>query len=293
MPSEAPAQPASQSFMPHTGRALVRALIIAAAPLGLGTVAGTATAQEAASTTVDSIVVEGEDRLTDPQIIGTAGIAVGQTVNYRDIQRAVKNLFRTGQFDDVVVEQRDVNGKLVLAFRVKERPLLERWAVAGTDRISLGTVKDRVRLREARPIDRNAVERARTAIDSLYADRGYYAAQVSVKETPTPSGAVRVVFEVSEGQRVAVGQVAVEGNSRFDDKTISKHMSTRPEGFWWFQKGEYDEERLERDIRERLPQWYAENGQIDFRVLSHELVPDSVTGKALLKTLEKHLSGAP
>ncbi len=283
MPFERPVEPASQSLTPHARRVLVGALLIATALLGLGPGAATAAAQEAASTTVDSIVVEGEGRLTDPQIIGTAGIAVGQSVNYRDIQRAVRNLFRTGQFDDVVVEQRDVNGKLILAFRVTERPLLERWAVTGTDRISLGTVKDRVRLREARPIDRNAVERARTAIDSMYIDRGYYAAQVTVKETATPSGAVRVVFEVSEGQRVAVGQVAIEGNSRFDDKTISKHMGTRPEGFWWFQKGDYDEERLEQDMRERLPRWYAENGQIDFRVLSHELVPDSVTGKALLK----------
>ena len=283
MPFERPVEPASHSQLPARRRVLAGALLIATALLALGPGAAPAAAQAAASTTVDSIVVEGEDRLTDPQIIGTAGIAIGQSVNYRDIQRAVRNLFRTGQFDDVAVEQRDVNGKLILAFRVQERPLLERWAVTGTDRLSLGSVKDRVRLREGRPIDRNEVERARTAIDSMYIDRGYYAAQVTVKETATPSGALRVVFEVSEGQRVAVGQVAIEGNSRFDDKTISKHMATRPEGFWWFQSGDYDEERLELDMRERLPRWYAENGQIDFRVLSHELVPDSVTGKALLK----------
>ena len=259
-------------------RLLAPVLVIGA----LGAVRGLA-AQEAVSTTVDSLAVDGQDRLTATQILGTAGIAVGQSVNYRDVQRAVRNLFRTGQFDDVVVEQREVDGRLVLAFRVKERPILERWAVAGTDRVSLGTVKDRVKIREGRPIDRNGVERARAAIDSLYTDRGFYAARVNVKEIGQPSGALRVVFEVEEGQRVAVGQVVVEGNTRFDDKTVSKHMATRPEGFWWFQKGDYDEEQLERDVRERLPQWYADNGQIDFRVLSHELIPDSVTGKALLK----------
>jgi len=263
-------------------RFLAPGLVAAVALGGLGVVRGLA-AQEAVSTTVDSLAVEGQDRLTATQILGTAGIAVGQSVNYRDVQRAVRNLFRTGQFDDVVVEQRDVDGRLVLAFRVKERPILERWAVAGTDRVSLGTVKDRVKIREGRAIDRNGVERARAAIDSLYTDRGFYAARVNVKEIRQPSGALRVVFEVEEGQRVAVGQLVVEGNTRFNDKTVSKHMATRPEGFWWFQKGDYDEEQLERDVRERLPQWYADNGHIDFRVLSHELIPDSVTGKALLR----------
>ncbi len=240
-------------------------------------------AQVVPSTTVDSITVEGEQRLTDAQVIGTAGIAVGQAVNYRDIQRAVRALFETGQFDDVRVEQREAGEKLVLAFRVTERPLLERWIVTGTSRVSQRSVKDRVRLREGRPIDRNALERGRQAIDSLYSDRGYYAARVEVKELPQPSGAVRVVFAVSEGQRVAVSQVVVDGNTAFSDKTVSKNMSTKPEGFWWFQKGEYEEERLERDVRERLPRWYAEKGHIDFRVLEHDLFPDSTTGKALLR----------
>jgi outer membrane protein assembly factor BamA len=78
---------------------------------------------------VDSIVVEGNARLTPSQIIGTAGLVVRQPVNYRDIQRAITNLFRTGQFDDVVVEQRTAGDKLVLALKVKERPVLEHWAV--------------------------------------------------------------------------------------------------------------------------------------------------------------------
>ncbi len=278
---DAPAAPAPEYATRRMIRLAGWSLLLAA--VGWLVPGRTLQAQEPASTRVDSLLVEGQNRLTEAQILGTAGIAVGQSVNYRDVQRAVRNLFRTGQFDDVTVEQREVGGRLILAFVVTERPILERWAVAGADRISVGAVKDRVQLREGRPIDRNGVERARNAIDSLYTDRGFYAAKVEVKEIRQPSGALRLVFDIEEGQRVAVGQVVVEGNTRFSDKAVSKHMATRPEGFWWFQRGDYDEERLERDLRERLPKWYAENGQIDFRVLSHELLPDSVTGKALLK----------
>jgi outer membrane protein insertion porin family len=231
---------------------------------------------------VDSIVVEGNSRLTPSQIIGTAGLVVRQPVNYRDIQRAITNLFRTGQFDDVVVEQRTAGGKLVLALKVKERPVLERWAVRGVDRLSEGAVKGRVKLVEGRPLDRNAVEQSRASIDSLYKDAGYYAAQVKTLELPQDGGKTRVVFDVNEGSRVAISQVNVEGNKRFKDKTVVGQMSTRPEGFWWFQKGEYDEDKLEQDVREKLPGWYANRGFVDFQVTGDSLAADSAGGKATL-----------
>ena len=60
-------------------------------------------------------------------------------------------------------------------------------------------------------------------------------------------------------------------------------MATRPEGFWWFQKGEYNEEKVEEDIRDRLPRWYADRGYIDFQVLGTRWSPTASRGKAMLK----------
>ncbi len=239
-------------------------------------------AEPVAPPIVDSIAVEGNSRLTLSQIIGTAGLVVRQPVNYRDIQRAITNLFRTGQFDDVLVEQRTVGDKLVLALKVKERPVLERWAVRGTNRVSEGSVKGRVKLVEGRPLDRNAVEQSRASIDSLYKHAGYYAAQIKTLELPQEGGRVRVVFDVNEGSRVSISQVAVAGNRQFSDKSVVGHMTTRPEGFWWFQKGEYDEDKLEQDVREKLPAWYADHGFMDFQVTDDSLEADSTKGKATL-----------
>jgi outer membrane protein insertion porin family len=240
-------------------------------------------AQDPAPQAVDSIVVVGNSRLKTSQIVGTSGIIAHQPINYRDIQRAITSLFRTGQFDDVVVEQRNVGGRLILVIRVKERPVLEKWAVRGVNRVSEGDVKSRVQLTEGRPLDRNAVEQARAGIDSVYKHQGYYASNVKVLQLPQPNGKVRVVFDVDEGKRVAISQVIVDSNKHFSDKAVVKHMSTRPEGFWWFQKGEYDERNVEQDIRERLPGWYADQGYVDFQVTHDSLVSDSAGGKAVLK----------
>ena len=232
---------------------------------------------------VDSIIVKGNERLTAQQVLSSAALAPHQSINYRDIQRGVTALFRTGQFDDVTVEQQTRGGKLFLVITVKERPLLLGWGVRGFDRIAEGTVRDRVKLVNGKPLDRDALERSRAAIDSLYKKQGYYAAQVKATTTEQPNGGVRVVFDIAEGRRVAVSEMEVEGNQAFPDATVVHHMSTKPEGFFWYERGEYSEKKVEDDTRDQLPRWYADHGYIDFQVLGDSLVPDSSTGKALLK----------
>jgi outer membrane protein insertion porin family len=254
--------------------------IVAAAFLLVSAVPVALAAQ--ATPTVDSIAVEGNSRLTASQITGTAGLVVHQPINYRDIQRAITALFRTGQFDDVVAEQRTHGDKLTLVLKVKERPVLRKWTIRGVEKLAEGEVRGRVKVPEARPIDRNAVEQSRAAIDSLYKRAGYYAAEVKTIEIPQDSTGVRLVFDVKEGSRVAIGQVVVDGNKHFGDKDVVKHMATRPEGFWWFQNGEYDERKVDEDVRERLPRWYADNGFVDFQVIHDSLAPDSAGGKAVL-----------
>ena len=232
---------------------------------------------------LDSIAVEGNARLTAQQVIGTSGLVRGQPTNYRDIQRALAALFRTGQFDDVSVRQgEDSTGRVVLVLVVRERPVLTRWAVKGVDRLSERSVKERVKLSEGRPIDRAAVERGRAGIDSMYHAQGYYAARVKVIETAPAPGQMGVVFDVEEGNRVAISQVQVEGNARYNDKTLVKRMATRPEGFFWWQKGQYDDDKLQQDIRERLPGWYGSHGFIDFQVIRDSVSVDSANGKAVL-----------
>ena len=282
-PRDAVRLPAGGVFAQSLRRMQPRCLVIVFAAFWF--VAGPARAQQPtpATTVIDSLVVEGNERVPANQIQSNSGLVTGQPINYRDIQRGVTALFKTGQFDDVTVEQRNVGGKLVLVLKVKERPLLESWSVRGYDRIEEGTIRDQVKLATGRPLDRDAMERSRAAIDSLYKKRGYYAADVKAVTLEQPNKAIRVVFDVAEGRRVAVSEVEVDGNDAFSDGKVVKQMATRPEGFWWFRRGEYDERRVEEDMRDSLPRWYADRGYIDFQGTSDSLVPDSARGKATLR----------
>ncbi len=252
---------------------LLAFLVLAAHPLR---------GQDAGSPPVDSLGVEGNVRLTASQVLGTSGLVLHQPVTYRDIQRAITALYQTGQFDDVRVEQRDDGGKLVLIIVVKERPILSGWSLVGVRQLPEHSVRDRVTLVVGRPLDRTALARSRAGIDSVYADKGFFQARATVSELVQPDGSVQVLFQVLEGNRIAISQITVSGNERFTDKQVAKHMDTSPEGFLWFQKGTYDELKVEEDLRQNLPNFYGSKGMIDFQVVQDTVIPDERTGKATL-----------
>ena len=43
-------------------------------------------------------------------------------------------------------------------------------------------------------------------------------------------------------------------------------MKTRPEGFFWFRKGEFDEDKFAADLGDLLPALYGRHGFIDFQI---------------------------
>ena len=231
----------------------------------------------------DSIAVVGQRRNNPTSIVQISGLQPGHPINYRDVQRAILALYTSGQFDDVQMTQAQVGGKNVLVIHVHERPILARWAVRGVQRLSEHSVRDKVALAEGRPLDPAAVERGRARIDSQYHAQGYYLAQTKALFVyERDSSAVRVIFDITEGNRVAIAQVDFQGNTHFTDAQLAAQMSTSPEGFWWFHSGEYNDDKIGDDLHQKLPSFYGKQGYVDFQVLDDTLVMHEPTGKATL-----------
>src|SRR2546423_13595593 len=194
--------------------------------------------------TPDSVVFRGNQRISEAMLRGDAGIAPGTQLSAGVLQRAIKNLYATGQFEDIATScSVGTNGKAILAFDVKERPVLGEVDVAGPDRLSINSVRDRVDVLVGRPVDPNQVARSVARIDSLYEAEGYPLATVRV-DTAVVNGQLKLTFRVTEGSRLAVSGIDVSGNAALPDKVVVASMQTKPEGFFWWKKGEYDADKL-------------------------------------------------
>lgn len=249
-------------------------------------VATAAAAQDQAGTGAcskpDTVAFRGNSRVSDQALRGDVGISPGSVLNYRVIQRAIKSLYATAQFEDIQVKCEVADGRALLAFNVKERPLLGEVDVTGPDKVALGTVRDQVDNIIGRPVDPAQVARTIARIDSVYASKGYYLARARAETTTVATGA-RVVFVVEEGSRLAVSGVRIDGNKRLSDRELVSAMHTKPEGFFWWKKGEFDDDKYAGDLTERIPQTYGRHGLIDVQVVRDTLVIDRGRGKALVE----------
>lgn len=237
-----------------------------------------------ACATPDSIAVRGASRVRAQSVITDGGLS-RTNITFLAVQRAIRALYATQQFEsvEVVCDQEAVPGRTLVVYEVKERPVLGSITVTGGEAISERTLRDKIDLTIGRPLNPAMVTRSRARIDSTYEVNGYYLANVVIDSVVLADGRIGLTYTVDEGRRLAISGIDIVGNSLVSDKTIVGAMKTKPEGFWFFRKGDYDDDKFVGDLGERIPLLYYRLGFIDARVVGDSLVVDRDHGKGMLR----------
>ncbi|HVH11810.1 MAG TPA: outer membrane protein assembly factor BamA [Longimicrobium sp.] len=232
---------------------------------------------------VDTVEVRGTQRLGADAVRASAGVRTGNVVNAQQVQEVIRRLMATGNFETVQVYVRGAaQGRGALVVDVRERPLVAQIEFVGLRSVSAGTVRDSAGLRENTPLDPQRVATAQKLTRDLLAKRGIQLLGIDTTLTPVENGAVRLTFNVREGNRLTIADIDFTGNTAFSESQLEGAISLKEEGFWWFRGGRYDREAFEEDLRTNLPQFYGSHGYIDFAVVGDTLIVDPETGKARL-----------
>jgi len=241
---------------------------------------------------VGTITIEGNARVQDSSIESVMSVRTGEDVTFADLSRAMTRLWATGQFADVKLVSeggQEAGDPVNLRVIVEERPVLASVEFRGLENVKGSSVRDTAALFTGQPIDPSNVQKAEYMVRKLLADKGFFAKSVMHRFEAVPDQPYqqRLVFDVEEGQRVAVALVEFEGNETFDNGRLMDVLATHPEGFFWYRSGTFDEQRYLADIRSRLPSFYEEHGYLDFAVMGDTMIVDPQTGKARL-VIEVH-----
>lgn len=233
--------------------------------------------------TPDSIAVRGAGRVSRESILATSGIGAGQTLSFPAVQRVLRDLYATGDFETVAVTcDLTVPSRALIVVAVTERPLLQTIEVAGPKRLSQRSVEDRVELLVGRPVDPAALANSMRRIDSLYQANGFYLARIA-PETTMVGDRMQLTLRVDEGRRLAIAGIDVRGNTLVKDREVVGAMKTKPEGFFFFRRGEFNEDTYATDLGEKIPKLFADRGHVDFQITNDTLKIDREKGKALLE----------
>jgi outer membrane protein insertion porin family len=224
---------------------------------------------------IRSIQVRGSERLEPETVRAYANLNPGQEYNTETLDQALKDLYATELFADVVITGTDT-GNLVIT--VRENPVINRIVLEGNKRIKNDKITPEIKLAPRQIFTRSKVRADVDRIIELYRRQGRFAASVEPKIVQLDQNRVDLVFEITEGDKSKVRAINIIGNEQYADGRLRKEMYTRQAGgLLGILKSNdtYDADRLAAD-QQKLRAFYLTQGYADFRVVSAlaELTPD-------------------
>jgi outer membrane protein insertion porin family len=222
---------------------------------------------------VRAINVTGNERLEAETVRTYVQLLPGDRYDAQIIDEAIKRLYATELFADVVVRVDNDT----LNVQVRENPVLNRIITEGNKRIKDEDLDKEIKLAPRQIYTRSKVRADVARIIELYRRKGRFAATVDPKVVQLPQNRVDLVYEITEGPKSKVRQINFLGNKKFSDGDLRSELYTRQSRWYrlFTSNDTYDPDRAVAD-GQKLRQYYLTEGYADFRVSSQvaELTPD-------------------
>lgn len=221
--------------------------------------------------TVSDIRVEGLQRISAGSVFAAMPVNVGDRMSDDAMANTIRSLFRTGNFDDIRLA-REGN---ILVVTVQERPSISEIKIDGNKAIKSDALLDGLKkqgLAEGQVFKRSTLEQMRQELQRQYVSQGRYDANIQTEVVAQPRNRVSVRINVDEGNTAKIKDIAIIGNSKFDDETLRDLFELKTTGMWsWLTSNDkYAKEKLKGDL-EKLNSYYLDRGYTRFHVTSTQV----------------------
>jgi outer membrane protein insertion porin family len=237
---------------------------------------------------IDEIRVRGNVITEESLVLFQCGLDVGTRLQPDDPATAIRNLYSLRLFSDIKLyaEQNEADGFVVI-IQVVEHPQMSDVAFEGNKVLKSKKLKKEVGFIRGEVITPQDIVRAEQSVLEAYREKGHNLAKVVVEMGPRDDeGQQQLVFQVEEGPKVNLKKITFEGNEAFKDSKLRKQMEETKQDGWWFGGGKYSAKTYEAD-KEKVLEWYRENGYREAEVVSDSLYFDA-SGKDLFVQIRLH-----
>ncbi len=225
---------------------------------------------------IQNIQIRGLNRVTRGAVLLALPIKPGDQLTQENVARSMKQLYATGDFDDVKLSE----DRGTLYVDVTERPTIAGVQFSGNSNITdenLRPVIEQQGLKEGEPLNTQDLAQVQKSLEDFYHGAGMYQAQVKPVLTVLPRNRVNVKLEFNEGINADIKQINIVGNKSFDDETLLAQMQLRDDVPWWnfMSNQRYDVQKFHADL-DSLRSYYLNHGFLKFKIenTSVEMTPD-------------------
>ena len=222
---------------------------------------------------VSEIRIEGNLRVDRETILAFISLSEGSEYNPEDINLTLKELYKTGFFENVEV----VDENNIVTIIVNENAVLNLIAFEGNKRFEDEILSKVIDLKKNQIFSKKIVSDAISKIIELYKTQGRFGTIIIPKIVMLDGKRVDLVFEIEEGPLYTVKNISFIGNEVFSDRRLKEVISTKQTAWWRFitTSDNYNPDRLEIDAS-KLKEFYFTRGFVKFNILKKQgdLLPE-------------------
>jgi outer membrane protein assembly complex protein YaeT len=214
---------------------------------------------------VGEVILHGNRTVPSQRILGYIKTRAGQPYSQETVNEDVRNLYQTRQFANIQVDLKyTADGKVNVWFLFVEHPnVVQEIIYKNAHHLKQDDLEALTGLRKGTPLNPIANRLAAQAIQRKYFEEGRPFATVELVEGGEP-GDTRVVFNITEGPIVKVGDIAFVGNTFVGGARLATQIqSSRP--FLGVFRHRYTPAMSDLDII-KLEEYYRSFGFRDVRV---------------------------
>ncbi|MEO6789043.1 MAG: outer membrane protein assembly factor BamA [Chthoniobacteraceae bacterium] len=221
---------------------------------------------------VKSIEVQfvGPASVSKEKILANMRTRVGRPYSPRVTEEDVRNLMATGNATNVrMFGEPEGNGVKVIVV-VATKSTLAEVLFNGNTKVKTSKLRDQISSKPGDPLSESTLEADRNKIIEYYQGKNYGDVDVRYRteNVAGKAGAVRVIFDVTEGGKAKIDHVAFEGNTSVKRGDLMKVIKTKPKGLMSIfssTAGKLNSDQLQDDVR-AIRDLYQEKGFLQVEV---------------------------
>jgi len=216
---------------------------------------------------IATIAPEGNQRIDSGAILGKILTKVGDSYSQTGLRNDLKEIFKMGFFNDVQIDVKDTPQGKKVVFRVVEKPVINTIVYEGTSELKEEDVKAAANIKEHFILNPTKISAAEEAIKNLYKTKGFYNSKVTSTITYPDDKGANVRFIITEGKKIFIKAISVEGNVTFTSKELLGEIETGEKWFmsWLTDGGLLDMNKIQQDAQ-KIVTYYNNNGFLEARV---------------------------
>lgn len=226
--------------------------------------------QQSGGVKIHSVEVRytGPETISREKILAQMRTKVGQAYSDTIVEQDIRNLYATGQLQNVRIYGEPAGDEVNVIVAVQTRAMVRGIEINGATRMSAKALRKMIKVKMNGPLSEEALGTARQDIIDAYRGKGFNDIDVRYEvQTDQEHGTSRAVFTINEGVKGAVSRIHFEGNAHISDYKLRKQMKTKTKTIISFldKSGRLEEAQLNQDL-DSVREYYQNQGYVDVEI---------------------------